>query len=239
MSNDFRIKSNIKKNLFFVRKIALEIKKTKDMSNYFIQRSSSRAYRPSSFTAHSYKTRSAMTKIYYFMDYLPIRFNSTDEQIEDREDIFRFKDGYRVNRIYKGFADGITRLADADTVVCFVPASTAAKTKRRYEKVAKYLQGQTGIECSCTAIQKPIDGESGHVAGKTSNPAAEFTFDPNVFFGKKVILVDDVVTRGTTLESTARQLKRYGAKEVIGLVAGRTINPYRPWRDDSRNLERL
>jgi ComF family protein len=40
--------------------------------------------------------------------------------------------------------------------------------------------------------------------------------------GRRVWLVDDVVTTGATLEQAARVLRRAGAREVVALVAGRT-----------------
>lgn len=177
-------------------------------------------------------------KVYYLMDYLPVRYDGTAEQIQNRSAIFNFKDGCCGHRIINGLAEGVRRLADSKTVVCFVPASTFFKTKRRYEDVADNLYSITGVRCSYTAISKSEDGEAGHISGKSSDPAAEFQFDTSFFSGKKVILIDDVITRGTTLESTARRLTSMGATEVIGLVVGKTINP--DWTGaENRNIERL
>ena len=177
-------------------------------------------------------------KVYYIMDYLPTRYSATEEQDRNRRAIYSFKDGYCPSRIISGFTDGIRRLADSNTVVCFVPASTHAKTSRRYGDLSSHLESLTGKPCSYTAISKPEDGESGHISGKTSDPAAEFQFNSSFFSGKKVILIDDVMTRGRTLEGTARRLREQGATEVVGLVAGLTINP--DWTGgEDRNVERL
>lgn len=41
--------------------------------------------------------------------------------------------------------------------------------------------------------------------------------------GKKIILIDDVMTTGTTINSCAKELKRRGASKVICLVIAKTI----------------
>jgi len=43
----------------------------------------------------------------------------------------------------------------------------------------------------------------------------------NKIQGRKILLVDDVYTTGSTMEECARVLKKAGAKEVIGIVAAR------------------
>jgi ComF family protein len=42
--------------------------------------------------------------------------------------------------------------------------------------------------------------------------------NPDLIFGKKVVLVDDVFTTGTTLSEAGKVLKKAGAKKVIGMV---------------------
>ena len=111
------------------------------------------------------------------------------------------------------------------------------KTQRRYANLASRLSSLTGKRCSYTAISKSEDSEAGHIARKSDNPAAEFQFVSSFFSGKKVILIDDVMTRGRTLEGTGLP-KALGASEVVGLVAGITINP--DWTGmDTRNVECL
>lgn len=177
-------------------------------------------------------------KVYYLMDYLPVRYEGTPEQINARRAIFNFKDGCCPSLVINGLSRGIKQLKDNNTVVCFVPASSHDKTIIRYRAVASCLANLTGVSCSYTAISKTTDSESGHLAGKSSNPASDFEFDSSFFRGKKVILIDDVMTRGRTLNDTARRLKEAGAASVVGLVVGLTINP--DWNGgENRNVERV
>lgn len=202
------------------------------------------AYRPStasSFgrtTSYSHAGSFQHPKVYYMMDYLPSRYSASYAQQQDREAIYNFKDGYCGSRIIDGLASAVRRFADSNTVVCFVPASTHTKTERRYGSVAAKLNQKTGVRCSYEAIEKTTDSESGHIGGKSSDPAADFTFRSGFFSGKKVILIDDVITRGTTLEGTARRLRNLGAREVVCIAVGKTTNP--DWNGgENRNVERL
>jgi len=44
---------------------------------------------------------------------------------------------------------------------------------------------------------------------------------PDLVKGKKIILIDDVYTTGSTMEECAKVLKMAGAKEVVGIVVAR------------------
>jgi predicted amidophosphoribosyltransferase len=78
-----------------------------------------------------------------------------------------------------------------------------------------------------SAITKSSDSESGYIAGKSGNPTADFVFNPSYFRGKKVILIDDVITRGRTFTDTALKLDINGAMSVVGLFVAKTVNPDR------------
>jgi ComF family protein len=45
----------------------------------------------------------------------------------------------------------------------------------------------------------------------------------SLIIGKKILLVDDVITTGATINECAKILKKYGAKEVMVITAARTI----------------
>jgi predicted amidophosphoribosyltransferase len=43
--------------------------------------------------------------------------------------------------------------------------------------------------------------------------------------GKKVILIDDVITRGRTFTQTASKILANGASSVTGMFVAKTVNP--------------
>jgi competence protein ComFC len=64
--------------------------------------------------------------------------------------------------------------------------------------------------------QAKLDG-----AERLKNLSNCFTFSGNKIDGKKIILIDDVTTTGSTLEEAAKALKIAGAKNVWGLTIAR------------------
>ena len=44
---------------------------------------------------------------------------------------------------------------------------------------------------------------------------------PNEIKGKKILLIDDVYTTGSTMEECARTLRKAGAEEVWGIAVAR------------------
>jgi predicted amidophosphoribosyltransferase len=68
-------------------------------------------------------------------------------------------------------------------------------------------------------------GAGGRVAqARVSLRAALSVPDPGPIAGRRVLVVDDVLTEGSTLREVATALRRAGATEVAGLVVART-----PW----------
>lgn len=104
-----------------------------------------------------------------FMEYLPKRYSATVQQARDRQEIYQFKDGNCSERIQDGIIHIINSLNILDKsnwCVCFIPASTNFKTRRRYSDLSTAITKRTGIECSYTAIYDKFDHESGHLSGK-------------------------------------------------------------------------
>lgn len=82
-----------------------------------------------------------------------------------------------------------------------------------------------GYSVKENAVFNEYDTEAGHINGKSSNPISSFGFDKNAVMGQKVIIIDDIITRGKTFNMTAEKLESLGASCVIGLFLAKTINP--------------
>ena len=167
---------------------------------------------------------------YYTMEYLPTRYVASDNDWNNRHAVWDFKDGICHESIANDMVEIIKHIADgheSEYIICFIPASTKSKTINRFASVATKLTERTGVKATLSGIYKTSDSESGYIAGKSSNPTADFCFDSSVFRGKKVILVDDVITRGRTFVLTADKMIANGATSVEGVFVAKTINPDR------------
>ncbi len=168
-----------------------------------------------------------MKNIYNITEYLPVRYDATLKQQQDRDMCFNFKDGILSPTVKDAFlrkANEITKGEKAGWTICFIPASTSDKTKRRFSKLAAAFK-EVGYSVKENAIFNEYDTEAGHINGKSSNPIASFGFDKNAVMGQKVILIDDIITRGQTFNMTADKLEALGASSVAGLFLAKTINP--------------
>lgn len=165
----------------------------------------------------------------HIMEYLPKRYEATPKQENARQVIFNFKNGFcseTLKNLIVGYINAIKKGTNAaNLMVCFIPASTHMKTIRRYAHLASIIKKETGIDCNVNTIMPKTDHESGHIAGKRTNPAEDFEIKGEDIKGKNIILMDDIITRGTTFFQTARRLEALGADSILGLFVAKTINP--------------
>lgn len=170
-------------------------------------------------------------KTFNILEYLPKRYDATEEQEQNRQICYSFKDGYLSDFVKNSFLAKIREITGGcklNWLVCFIPASTSAKTERRFSKLADAIR-KDGYDVELRAIYNRYDTEAGHISGKSSNPIEAFGFNSEKFGGKNIILIDDIITRGTTFNQAANKLDRLGALSVTGLFLARTINPdYHP-----------
>lgn len=173
-----------------------------------------------------------MNNYYYIKEYLPKRYAANIQQEEDRKECYAFKDGILSESVKNSFLEKIKEITFGKTygwVICFIPASTAHNTRVRFSKLADAIRN-AGYEVERNAIFNKYDTESEHIAGKTGNPIESFSFDGAKVAGKKVILIDDIITRGTTFNMASSKLTELGAESITGLFLAKTINPdYHPY----------
>lgn len=161
-------------------------------------------------------------------EYLPTRYQATCEQQRNRREVYDFKDGYCSDRVYNGLKDKILSIVNGNSggwVIAFIPGSTSLRTRIKYHNLAKRLAKDINVEVCEDAIVNTCDRQSTMVTGKVSNPTSTFSITTSRIFGKKVILIDDVITTGSSFRNCASRLMASGATSVHGLFVARTINP--------------
>lgn len=181
-----------------------------------------------------------MNNYHYLKDYLPVRYQANAQQLAARQTCYNFKDGNINDEVKSGFLNKIQEITNGEKTgwaICFIPASTKSKTQIRYKKLAEAIQA-SGYKVAIDAIYNEHDHEAGHLTGKTGNPIEGFGFNTSGIAGKKIIVIDDIITRGKTFQMVAEKLMAMGATTVTGLFLAKTINPdYTPYIDPAEFYE--
>ncbi|MBM3314565.1 ComF family protein [candidate division WOR-3 bacterium] len=127
-----------------------------------------------------------------------------------------------------------TELARAD-VVCAVPLHPARLRERGFnqsELLARVVAEQTGKPLAAPIVRRrntPTQTARHDDAARRRNLAGAFAPRPGAALqGGRVILVDDVMTSGATLDAAAQELLRAGAGDVVGLVIAAVGKPGAP-----------
>lgn len=110
----------------------------------------------------------------------------------------------------------------ADTVICPVPTANVRVRQRGYDQAALLAKSIAQHSGSYTKLLARL-GDTRQVGAdrKTRKQQLEKAFrslDPEKTRGAHIVLVDDIVTTGATLESAAKILKKAGAKSVNAIV---------------------
>jgi ComF family protein len=149
--------------------------------------------------------------------------------------ILRFKNADRVHAapaLARWIARAGTDVLGTAELIVPVPLHWRRLFRRRYNQsalLARALARQTGIAWSPDALArlKPTPSQGGlnarerrlNVRGAFKVPARRRP----LVRGKRVVLIDDVLTTGATLDSAARALLRAGAAAVDGLAIARVL----------------
>lgn len=104
------------------------------------------------------------------------------------------------------------------TLVC-IPSSKKIVTERRYKDLSEKLCNATGMSNGYNYVHVASEGEARHLGGVNQ---AQFSIDSSFFKGKYVILFDDVITSGASMERFKRLLESAGATVIAGLSIGKT-----------------
>ncbi|BCW87925.1 hypothetical protein sos41_10570 [Alphaproteobacteria bacterium SO-S41] len=155
-----------------------------------------------------------------------------------RDLVLRFKHADRTDYT-PAFAAWLARagadlIASADVVVP-VPLHRWRLLRRRYNQaavLANALARTSGLTPLPNALIRtrptPSQGAMVSARARRRNVLGAFAVTPRTktkLAGQRVILVDDVMTTGATLEACARALTRAGAAEVMALTLARVVRP--------------
>jgi ComF family protein len=122
-------------------------------------------------------------------------------------------------------AGAITREVDVIVPMPLAPARLAERGFNQALEIARVVARRTGVPLLPDACRKVVNtppqaalpwGERGR------NVRRAFVCDAE-FKGRRIAVVDDVLTTGATLNELARVLRRAGATEVTGWIVARTL----------------
>ena len=146
------------------------------------------------------------------------------EQVRDSIRRYKFKGrrGY-----YKAYGRLVAQcvhdhLAGRYDLITWVPLSDRRRRERGYDQ-AFLLASAAALELGDVAVEtlrkgRHTDAQSGldGDAARRANVLGAYTVAaPELIAGKRVLLIDDVVTTGSTLAECARTLRTAGAAEVV------------------------
>ena len=109
-------------------------------------------------------------------------------------------------------------MADKLTLVC-IPSSKRIVTERRYKDFSAKLCSLTGMSNGYDYVNVLSEGEAKHLGGSAQ---AKYTVDNSYFKNRFVILFDDVITSGRSMENFKHLLEQTGATVIAGLSIGKT-----------------
>ena len=152
--------------------------------------------------------------------------------------ILAFKHGDRLD-LSPAFARWLDRggrglLAQADVVIP-VPLHPGRLWSRRYNQsaeLARALGRLGGKPCDFRSLVRgratPSQGAMRSAKARRRNMLGAFKVSPrhkSAIAGRNVLLIDDVLTTGATVDACARALKRAGAAKVLVLALARVVRP--------------
>lgn len=149
--------------------------------------------------------------------------------------VLRFKHGGETEGVAM-FAQQMLRagrkLMTGVDVILPVPLHRRRLIKRRFNQsalLARAISKQSGIPLETDSLLRkrhtPSQGGQSYVGRRRNVSGAFVVSSKQTLCGKSVLLIDDVMTTGATLESCARTLKRAGVSRVDAIVLSRVVKP--------------
>ena len=153
------------------------------------------------------------------------------DSVRDSIRRYKFKGQSEYAKIYgKLMAESISgNLAGRYDLITWVPLSRKRLKSRGYDQAMLLcMAAALGLDqVAVSALEKyrdvPAQSGVGDAAHRRANISGVYRVpDPELVLDKRVLLVDDILTTGSTLDECARTLLDAGAKEVLCATLART-----------------
>lgn len=174
-------------------------------------------------------------KLVYFLKYFPVRIKNVGEDaVSARNLIWGFKDAKveaqeEVAQMTAEYLKAEFGNSLGNIVFVCVPASTQSQNEHRYGGFCKRVCELTNVRNGFPHVRIESDRLAAHEHrhDKTISKVQIIDYDKDFFFGKDVIVMDDVITTGTSYAMFANQLEDLGANVLGGVFLGRTHYRYK------------
>ena len=146
------------------------------------------------------------------------------EDYHNRNHIWAFKDGdcsWGVKPVLTFLDGNFSREEMKQMLFCVIPASNEQKNEKRYERFCETICAELPIQNGFYGIKINHPRQDSREY-KSSNTIENLTF-LDWFEGERVILFDDITTRGTSFIQTADAIMAKGAISVYGFFLGKTV----------------
>ncbi len=166
--------------------------------------------------------------VFYLYYYLPKNSNLAPTSAEKwaRNFIWNFKDGNNSEEAAKQVIEVLKHFFLADTLdmltFACIPASTQEKNEERYEWFSNEVASECNMWDAYDHIELDYDRDATHLGG--DNDFSNLSFDEDFFDGKHVILFDDIITKGHSINSMVDYLEDLGANVIGAITLGRTVH---------------
>ena len=177
--------------------------------------------------------------VYFTACYAPMRYDGT---VRDALIRFKFQDrpGY-ATELGKILADCIReKLTGQYDIITWVPVSEKRRKQRGYDQAMLLAMAaalslddvavETLKKCKDTPAQSSLEGAEQR---RTNVVDAYEIVDPELVAGQRVLLIDDIITTGATLEEASRTLKNAGAASVVAAAVAKTTHQNKQTKEEA------